>query len=136
MENPYSKGNIIKGSIISALFLLILNFIIVRQYQYPYIIALKDSLGSLLFWTIGAVIIGNTIRYYLPLQNRIYIFWRARFAFYSNMVFWYLLFASDSEPEIIAIPGIPSAFHDIQDFVHGTPFYFHGHPICLFKLAE
>jgi sensor histidine kinase YesM len=74
MENPYSKANIIKGSIISALFLLFVNFFMVRQYDYSYRISIKDSLGSLLFWTIGAAIIGNTIRYYLPIQNRIIYF--------------------------------------------------------------
>lgn len=74
MENPYSGSNLIKGIVFFALFLLALNGFVVRQYGFPWVVAAKDSLVSLQFWGLGALLIGNTIRFYLPLQNRLVFF--------------------------------------------------------------
>ncbi|MCU0403755.1 MAG: histidine kinase [Chitinophagaceae bacterium] len=74
MENPYSGKSIIIGAVISGLILGGVNTYVVKQFGFSTTSALKDAVVSLQFWFLGALIIGNTIRFYFPKQSRIIFF--------------------------------------------------------------
>ncbi len=74
MESPVSPRNLLFSAFIGCLFLGALNTYVVKQYGYGWNTALKDAAVSDLFWLLGALAIGNTIRYYFPRQNRIVFF--------------------------------------------------------------
>lgn len=74
MESPVSPRILIASAILTGIFLGGLNSFVVWQFGYPWTIALKDSGVSVLFWLLGSLVIGNTIRFYFPRQNRILFF--------------------------------------------------------------
>ncbi len=74
MDSPVSPKSLIVSTIIACLFLGGLNMYVVRQYGFYWSTAFKDAAVSVLFWLLGAFIIGNTIRYYFPRQSRIVFF--------------------------------------------------------------
>ena len=74
MGNPYTGKSIVMGATIAGLILGGVNTYVVEQFGFSTATALKDALVSLQFWILGAIIIGNTIRFYFPKQSRIVFF--------------------------------------------------------------
>lgn len=74
MESPVSGKNILAGAVISGLLLGGVNAYVVKEFGFSTTTAIKDAVISLQFWLLGALIIGNTIRFYFPKQSRIVFF--------------------------------------------------------------
>lgn len=74
MQNNYYVKSTLIGTLISILVLGGVNTYVVQKFGYSTSTALKDAMVSLQFWILGALIIGNTIRFYFPRQSRIVFF--------------------------------------------------------------
>lgn len=72
MDTPYTKKGLIISSLIAMLLLGALNTFVVRSFGFRGINALQDAITCLLFWVVGALVIGNTLRFYFPRQNRFF----------------------------------------------------------------
>jgi LytS/YehU family sensor histidine kinase len=70
METPYSTKALAISAIISCLILGAVNTYVVRSFGFSGQTGFKDALVNLFFWVLGALMIGNTLRFYFPRQNR------------------------------------------------------------------
>lgn len=88
MEVPYTRKGLIIGSVIAFLLLGGLNTYVVRSFGFTGVVSVKDSITCLFFWGIGALVIGNTLRFYFPRQNRLFYL---SGLIVSNTAVWVLL---------------------------------------------
>lgn len=109
MGTPYSTKGLIITSVIAILLLGGLNIFVVRSFGFNDIDAVKDALACLLFWGIGAVVIGNTLRYYFPRQNR---FFFLTGLIVANTAVWVAVVSFVLPNWLRKIPGYTDFFHE------------------------
>ena len=70
MESPFGKKSFL---IIFAACCVLCSAVyayVVRSFGFNIMVAVKDAGVGVFFWFLGALVIGNTLRFYLPHQNR------------------------------------------------------------------
>jgi len=70
METPYTTKAYFTTGLISVSVIVVVNMYVVRSFGFSWTSSLYDALLGMLIWLTGSVLIGNTLRFFFPQQNR------------------------------------------------------------------
>lgn len=70
MDTPYTTKAYFTSAIITVAAIIGVNMYVVRSFGFSWTSSLYDALIGMFIWLIGAVLIGNTLRFFFPRQSR------------------------------------------------------------------
>lgn len=70
MSSPFSQKNFLIGFIASCVLCGALYAYVIHSFGFSKTIAIKDAGVGLSIWILGSILLGNTLRYYLPEQSK------------------------------------------------------------------
>jgi LytS/YehU family sensor histidine kinase len=70
MDTPYTTKAYFTSAIITIVAIIGVNMYVVRSFGFSWISSLYDALIGMFIWLSGAVLIGNTLRFFFPRQSR------------------------------------------------------------------